>query len=101
VADRAPDLATTEQRKDKRGNRVLVDTFRTAYGQTSVAPYAVRARPGAPVATPIRWDEALSSEMTPTRYDIKSVFRRLGQTGDPWEKMHSDPIDATRLIEEE
>jgi DNA primase len=39
--------------------------------------------------------------MTPTRYDIKSVFRRLGQTGDPWEKMHSDPIDAARLIEEE
>jgi bifunctional non-homologous end joining protein LigD len=101
VADRAPDLATTEQRKDKRGNRVLVDTFRTAYGQTSVAPYAVRARPGAPVATPIRWDEALSSDMTPTRYDIKAVFRRLGQTGDPWEKMHSDPIDAARLIEEE
>ena len=44
---------TLEVRKDKRGGRVYLDVMRNAYGQTSVAPYSVRARPGAPVATPL------------------------------------------------
>lgn len=99
VAARLPDLATTEQRKDKRGPRVLIDTFRTAYAQTAVAPYALRARPGAPVATPLAWDEALTSDMSPRRYDIGSIFRRLGQIDDPWGNIDADPIRATDLVE--
>ena len=97
VARKHPELATTEQRKDRRGDRVLIDTFRTAYGQTAVAPYAVRARRGAPVATPLRWDEAFASDMTPDRYDIGSIFRRLGQMTDPWARLGSDPIRASKL----
>ena len=97
VARKHPELATTEQRKDRRGDRVLIDTFRTAYGQTAVAPYAVRARRGAPVATPLRWDEAFASDMTPDRYDIDSIFRRLGQITDPWASLGSDPIRASKL----
>ncbi|NVK43875.1 MAG: ATP-dependent DNA ligase [Oceanospirillaceae bacterium] len=93
-----PKLATVEQRKAKRGDRVLIDTFRTARGQTFVAPYAVRARPGAPVATPVRWDEALAADMSPRKYDLKSIFRRLGQTEDPWRDMDANRTDARRLI---
>ena len=56
LADRlvaqAPEELTTEQRKAKRGTRVFVDVARNAYGQTAVAPYSVRARAEAPVATP-------------------------------------------------
>lgn len=99
VAGALPAVATTEQRKDKRGDRVLIDTFRTAYGQTAVAPYAVRARPGAPVATPLRWDEAFASDLTPDRYDITSIFRRLGQMPDPWSALGEDPISATGLTD--
>ena len=98
VAESHPALATIEQRKSKRGDRVLIDTFRTAYAQTAVAPYAVRARPGAPVATPLRWDEALASDIGPRRYDIKSIIRRLAQTDDPWSKIDTDPIRATALV---
>lgn len=97
VAEAHPNLATTEQRKSKRGDRVLIDTFRMAYGQTAVAPYGVRARPGAPVATPLRWEEALAADMTPDRYGIHSIFRRLGQTEDPWRKIGEDPINASAL----
>jgi len=100
VAEAHPALATTEQRKDKRGDRVLVDTFRTAYAQTAVAPYAVRARPGAPVATPLRWDEALASDMAPDRYTIASIFRRLAQTDDPWAEIGKGPLNAAALAEE-
>jgi bifunctional non-homologous end joining protein LigD len=94
-------LATVEQRKARRGDRVLIDTFRTAYAQTAVAPYALRARPGAPVATPLLWEEALASDMAPDRYAIASIFRRLGQTGDPWRAIDDDPIKAQRLVVED
>jgi DNA ligase D-like protein (predicted polymerase) len=48
VADQAPDRFTVEQRKEKRRGRVYLDTMRNACAQTAVAPYAVRALPGAP-----------------------------------------------------
>jgi bifunctional non-homologous end joining protein LigD len=101
IATAHPALATTEQRKAKRGDRVLIDTFRTAYAQTAVAPYAVRARPKAPVATPLRWEEAFASDMAPDRYTIASIFRRLAQTGDPWAGIDDDPIDPRRLAGED
>jgi len=82
--EEAPTLMTLEMSKAKRGDRVFVDTLRNAYGQTAVAPYAVRARDHAPVATPLRWDEALSSGMSAGKYTIASIFRRLAQVDDPW-----------------
>lgn len=99
VAKAHPGLATVEQRKAKRGDRVLIDTFRTAHGQTAIAPYGVRARPGAPVATPLRWEEAFSSDLTPDRYTINSIFRRLGQLEDPWSGIDDDPVDAASLTD--
>jgi len=84
VARRHPDKLTVEQRKQARGNRVFLDYLRNAYGQTAVAPYAVRAIEGAPVATPLTWSEALAADMSPRKYTIRNIFRRLGQTDDPW-----------------
>lgn len=81
---RHPDLVTTEQRRHKRGAAVFVDCLRNAYGQTAVAPYSVRALAGAPVATPIRWDEVGSAALHPRKYTIGNLFRRLGQMRDPW-----------------
>jgi bifunctional non-homologous end joining protein LigD len=77
-----PDVLTTEQRKAKRGNRVFLDTNRNAYGQTAVAPYSPRARPGGPVATPIDFDEL--GRVEPDGYDLRSVRRRLARKADPW-----------------
>jgi bifunctional non-homologous end joining protein LigD len=101
VAAARPELATTEQRKSKRGDRVLVDTFRTAFGQTAVGAYAPRARPKAPVATPIRWKEAFASDLAPDKYAVSSVFRRLGQIEDPWLGMGDNPIVATTLTDQD
>jgi bifunctional non-homologous end joining protein LigD len=84
LVERFPNTLTTEQRKNKRGDRVFLDILRNAYGQTTVLPYAVRARPGAPIATPLDWDEALASKMTPTKYTVKNIFQRLAQKSDPW-----------------
>jgi bifunctional non-homologous end joining protein LigD len=96
LAERDPDLFTVEQRKDKRGDRVYVDVMRNAYGQTAVPPYAVRARAGAPVATPIEWDELARVE--PAQYTISSVRRRLAQREDPWRDLrrHAQGLDKAR-----
>ncbi len=87
LAARNPDLATVEQRKDKRDGRLYVDIMRNAYAQTVVAPYVVRARPGAPVAVPLHWDEVADSDLEPGRFTLRTVRRRLGELDlatDPW-----------------
>lgn len=99
---RYPEKLTTEIRKNKRRGRVFIDVARNAYAQTAVAPYAVRAKPGAPIATPIDWEE-LNEEMTPTKYNIKNIFRRLPQKNDPWKdfRKHAETLsDAADKIKQ-
>jgi bifunctional non-homologous end joining protein LigD len=84
LATRHPDELTTEFRKSERGGRILVDVLRNNYAQTAVPPYAVRPRPGAPVATPIFWDELSDSKLRADRWTVKNVLRRLNSKGDPW-----------------
>jgi bifunctional non-homologous end joining protein LigD len=89
VVARDRDRFTTEQRKQKRRGRLYLDVARNAYAQTAVAPYAVRARAGAPVAAPLDWDEIGRRGFHPERYTIRNVFRRLGTKGDPWADIQS------------
>ncbi len=96
VAAKDPKLMTLELRKSERGDRVFLDIGRNAYGQTSVAPFAVRARDHAPVATPLRWDEALASDMHPRKYTITNIFRRLSKVSDPWVEFF-DPASAAKI----
>lgn len=84
LAERYPDRLTVEQRKNKRGGRLYLDIQRNAFGQTSVAPYSLRARPGAPVATPLDWAELNNHELDARRYRLDNLFLRLGQKPDPW-----------------
>jgi bifunctional non-homologous end joining protein LigD len=81
---RHPDELTLEFRKSERGGRILVDVMRNAYAQTTVPPYAVRPLPGAPVATPISWEELSDSKLRADRWNVKNVLRRLGAKDDPW-----------------
>ena len=98
LAQRHGDTLTTEQRKDKRKGRLYLDIGRNAYAQTAVAPYAVRARDGAPVATPLDWDELGKQGLTSQTYRIDNLFKRLSQRDDPWKDMrrHATSIKAAR-----
>jgi bifunctional non-homologous end joining protein LigD len=59
--------------------------LRNAMVHTTAAPYATRPKPGAPVATPLHWDELGDRRLTPNRWTIKTLFKRLDQIGgDPW-----------------
>lgn len=73
VADDDSAHRTVEMRKDKRGDRIYLDVMRNAYAQTAVAPYAVRARPGAPVATPLEWNELGNRALRPDWFTIRDV----------------------------
>lgn len=79
-----PKLATLEKRKNKRGNKVFVDYLRNEFGQTAIAPFSLRAKKGAPVATPVRWDEVPAQKLSPQGYNLKNLFRRLSRIKDPW-----------------
>ncbi|MGK5728550.1 non-homologous end-joining DNA ligase [Streptomyces sp. URMC 124] len=89
LAARDPDRLTTEPRKAARRGRLYLDVQRNAYAQTAVVPYAVRARPGAPVATPLSWDEVGDPGLTADRWTLTTVGGRLGD--DPWSEGGAAP----------
>ncbi len=87
LATAEPELVTVEQRKDARGDRIYADIMRNGYAQTAVAPYSVRARPGAPVAVPLHWDEVADPGLTAGAVTIRTIAARLDElarSGDPW-----------------
>ena len=83
LAGRFPDELTIEHRLARRRGRVFVDWLRNSPRQTAVAPYSVRARGTAPVATPMDWSELPGTD--PQRWTVRSLRRRLAQREDPWE----------------
>jgi len=91
LARQHPETLTVAHRTSRRAGRVFVDYLRNGYGQTAIAPYSLRARESAPIATPVTWEEALAANFTPDRYRISNLFRRLGQRDDPWAD-----LDASR-----
>jgi bifunctional non-homologous end joining protein LigD len=95
---RRPREMTTAQRKAKRGDRVFVDVARNAYAQTAVAPYSVRARPQASIATPIEWAELEDPKLGPQRYTVRNIFRRLARKRDPWAEIerHARSLHAAQ-----
>lgn len=87
LAGRFPRQLTTQQRKDQRGQRLYLDVMRNAYAQTAVAPYSVRARPGAPVATPLHWGEVEDGGLRPRQFTMRNLPGELERRGDPWAGM--------------
>ena len=98
LAETAPDSLTTEARINKRRGRLYLDVGRNAWGQTAVLPYSVRAKPTAPVATPLDWDELGRAGFSPRRYHLGNILRRLAQKDDPWERIdrHRTRLDRAR-----
>jgi bifunctional non-homologous end joining protein LigD len=96
LAGTNPAELTTAQRKDGRQDRLFIDIMRNAYAQTVVAPYAVRARPGAPVATPLHWTELTDAALMPGRFTIRTIGKRLVDSADPWAGFWSNRHDLRR-----
>jgi bifunctional non-homologous end joining protein LigD len=76
MAEHAPGRYTATMAKSQRKDRIFVDWLRNERGSTAVAPYSLRARPGAKVAVPVTWDE-LAASRSAGAFDINSVVQRL------------------------
>lgn len=95
-----PKNLTLELRKVKRGKKIFLDYLRNSFIATSVAPYAIRAKDHAPVATPIDWDEVEDQKLISTRYTYKTVFKRLQEKGDPWHDINRNACSISKAQKE-
>ncbi len=84
IADGNPKDYTVEMRKAKREGRLFLDYMRNSYAQTSVMPYAVRAIEGAPVATPIDWEELIKGKIDSQKFTIINISKRMEKKENPW-----------------
>jgi bifunctional non-homologous end joining protein LigD len=80
----SPQLATLERSLKKRPTGyIYLDHLQNARGKSVVAPYSVRAQPGAPVSTPLEWQE-VQRPLQPRDFTIRNVPQRLARQGDPF-----------------
>jgi bifunctional non-homologous end joining protein LigD len=90
MRQRMPETYTTEISKQRRGARVYLDCQRNGRMQMIVAPYSLRAIPGAPVSTPLTWAELDDPALHARRWTLRNVRERLATVGDPWSDMHRE-----------
>lgn len=90
----APEAYIASMSKAKRTRKIFIDHFRNDYTATAIADYAVRARPGAPVALPLEWKE-LKSLKAANQFTMKSVLKRLkNKTPDSFSKLKGQTLPS-------
>jgi bifunctional non-homologous end joining protein LigD len=97
LVDEFPEIATMERIVARRGARVYVDTGQTGETRAIVAPYSVRAVPGATVSTPLAWDE-VDYSLDPRRFTMKTVPARIAEVGDPMKKLLTTKPDVSGAV---
>jgi len=80
---REPERYVSSATKARRANRIFIDWLRNGRGATAVASYSTRARPHAPIAAPLAWDE-LPKLRSADAIRMRAVPRRIAERGDPW-----------------
>jgi bifunctional non-homologous end joining protein LigD len=84
-----PTHYTASMAKAARPGKIFIDYLRNARGATAILPYSTRARPGAPVSTPLTWEE-LSARIRSDQYTIRNLAKRLASLKrDPWAALAS------------
>jgi bifunctional non-homologous end joining protein LigD len=87
MAEDSPERYLTRISKAERSGRIFIDYLRNDPTSTAVGPYSTRSRPGAPVATPLEWDE-VSEGLDPKAFTVATVPDRVGALKrDPWSEM--------------
>jgi bifunctional non-homologous end joining protein LigD len=98
LVSRLPEIATIERvvRRRQRGT-IYIDFLQNVKGKTVASVYSPRAEPGAPVSTPLRWEE-FRKPLNPLDYTIRTVFDRLDRFGDLFEPTLKDRQDISSFL---
>jgi DNA ligase D len=99
IQSKLPKITSTERLPSKRRGRVYIDCYQNRIGQTLASCYCVRPREGAPVSTPLNWEE-LEKDFSPSDYTIKNIFKRLEKVGDLWKGILGNGINMEKCIEQ-
>lgn len=97
LVEELPEIATMERIVARRGARVYVDTGQTGQTRAIVAPWSVRAVPGATVSTPLAWDE-VDHGLEPRAFTIKTIPARIAELGDPMSRLLTTKPDVSRAV---
>jgi len=97
VGSTVPNLVSWEWAKDRRGGKARLDYTQNTYIKTLVAPYSVRPGDGAPVSTPISWDELDDPELRSDRWTIRTVVDRVREVGDLFAPAQTDAQELPPL----
>jgi len=99
TATERPDLFTTPRMVSAREKgKVYFDYLQNASGKTISAPYVLRAHPGAPVATPLKWEEVVPG-LKPQQFHIANVLRRFERVGDLFAGVLNQPQELEPALE--
>ncbi len=94
-----PQIATVTRAVERRDDKVYIDTLQNGHGRLLVAPYSVRALPGAPVSMPLAWRE-VGPRLDTRRYTLANALRRLAALKrDPWAGMLDVAPDLTAVLD--
>lgn len=77
-----PDKVTLERKVEKRAGKVYLDYLQNGRGKTMAFQYSLRPRPGAPISTPLLWEEVEKGSIQPADYNINTIFNRISRLGD-------------------
>ena len=95
--NRIPEFTSLERSPSKRKKKVYLDYLQNRSGQTLAAPYSVRPRPGATVATPLHWKE-VKPGLSPQNFTILNIHDRLKETGDIFKGVLGKGIDVQKSL---
>jgi len=93
-----PKKATLERAVIKRTGKVYLDYLQNGRGRTMAFQYSLRPLPGAPVSTPLFWDEVESRQVTPGLFNIRTIYKRLEDYGDLMLDARSRRFSIDRLL---
>jgi bifunctional non-homologous end joining protein LigD len=98
LAAERPDLFTTPRSVAKREkDRVYFDYLQISESKTISAPYCARAYPGAPVSTPLTWEE-VTPKLLPSQFNIKNAPKRFARVGDLFEGVLKKPQSIEKAL---
>jgi bifunctional non-homologous end joining protein LigD len=98
VQRKLPKTTSVERMPKKRQKKVYLDFLQNRKGQTMAAPYSLRPKPGAPVSTPLKWNE-VKKGLDPSAFNIKTIEKRADKVGDLWGPVLGKGVNLKKVLE--